>query len=157
VLEGTLYWVTDENLLERSNGSAWQEACISGEETSIAYDAGLFTATGGGGGTWSVASGDVGLLVYSRVNPSLMLVRYAINTSSITGTPTLLRIELPFTSTGVGLGLGRFLNGTSGVAETIETQIAASSDSLILLRFDVSAWPALTDTAYVVGTTFIPG
>jgi hypothetical protein len=148
VLEGTLYWVTDEYVLERSNGSAWVSISQIGEVTNIAFDAGDFTGNTGAG-SWVVASGDVQTFSYVRLG-NVVLVSIALNTTTTASSPTQLLVEIPFTAAVSTEIIGRQYNATVG--HSIAHFVIAAASNQIAIRFiDGAAWPNLTNDIYVFG------
>ena len=67
VLEGTLYHVTDEFIIERSNGATWESFVPSGGApvwTNTNFNSGDYTADVS---TWTVASPDVTSNVWQKI------------------------------------------------------------------------------------------
>lgn len=85
VLEGTLYHVTDEFIIERSNGATWESFVPSGGApiwTNTPYNAGDYTADVN---TWTVASGDVTASTWQKINPITLVWTIAIAASATVG------------------------------------------------------------------------
>jgi len=110
VAEGGLSRVTDEDIVERTNGSAWQffangstnaailalalaqqEAIDDAAWTSVAHGSLTFTAQSG---TWTVDSGDLAYFKFVKVGTRVFL-KGAITGSSTSATPTELRVTVP--------------------------------------------------------------
>lgn len=65
-----------------------------GEWTGVTFNAGNFTAAGGSSATWVLAGADQATLAYSLVGKTMSLA-YTVNTSTVTGSPTSLRLAIP--------------------------------------------------------------
>lgn len=99
VAEGTVYFVTDEAVLERSNGTAW-EGISPGSSgptpswTDIPFDANDFHAAGSM--TWTVAEGDIMARRYIVLEGNTMVYCLTVVNTSVGGTPSnVLNVELP--------------------------------------------------------------
>lgn len=91
VLIGTLYFVTDDFALERSNGTSWETYGAQAKSTAVSYDAANFTASGGQ--TWTVAAGDQITYAYVIIG-NFMTVWFNIGTSDISGN-CFLKLAVP--------------------------------------------------------------
>lgn len=116
-------------------GTAW---------TTVAHSAGNFTADTG---SWTVASGDQSYFAYVEIGKT-MIVSVVLVTTSVSGTPTNLRITVPNGRTIAGTHAGNFPALNNGVATTGMWQAAAGLTYIQLYR-DLAAaatWDNATNT-----------
>jgi hypothetical protein len=125
-----------------------------GHWTAIGYSGANFTASAG---SWTVDAGDQTAYAYMLAGRTLWLA-FVLNSTSVTGTPTELRIALPSGSTAA-LNSGQpfsYMDGTSSGTGVAATGI---NDPFVRLRKDVLAtgtWPNATNTASLNGVVAIP-
>lgn len=95
VAVGTLYFCTDvaDDSVQRSNGTTWDTviAATGAGWTSVAHGSLTFSAATG---TWTVASGDLAYFKFKKEGSHVFL-KGAIITSSVSATPTELRVTVP--------------------------------------------------------------
>lgn len=118
--------------------------------TTVAHSSGNFTASSG---TWTVESGDHTLLAYVQIG-KMMCVTFDLQTTSVSATPTELRIAIPNSKTAARTAsAGMFAynqNGTPGTGNAV-----ASSTTLALYRdLAATAWSTATNTTRVQGTVW---
>ena len=105
VYEGTLYYVSDEDVVERSNGTNWVSWRAGKVWQSVAFNAANFTAIGGSGTqAWTVDSADVLAYNYKIMDGDTMLVTVDFVGTTVTSTgvgPTVLQVVLPESVTAV--------------------------------------------------------
>jgi hypothetical protein len=114
------------------------------------FSAGNFTSDAG---TWVVESADVLTYQYQIINKT-MTINFYIITSTVTGTPTQLRISVPdakfsFSRTAVPFGYWDNQIGTGGVGQAI----ILPNTNIIILAKDIAstAWTNSTNQTYVWG------
>lgn len=125
-------------------GTAW---------TSVAFSAGNFTADTG---SWTLASGDQSYFAYVEIGKT-MIVSAVLVTTSVSGTPTNLRITVPNGRTIAGTHAGNFPAINNSAATTGMWQAAAGLTYIQLYR-DLAAaatWDnAANTTAMRITATF---
>jgi hypothetical protein len=117
---------------------------------SVAFSAGNFTSNSG---TWVVASGDATTYQYQIINKT-MTINFYVETSTVTGTPTQLRIAIPEGKLGLSKTVATFGywdnetgTGGTGLATVLVNQAYVS------LTKDITntAWQSSADRTYVWG------
>jgi len=88
---GTLYWDTTLAVWSRSNGTTWDTIIDDGDWTSVAHGSLTFTAQSG---SWTVDSGDLAYFKFKKEGAKVSL-KGAITGSSVSATPTELRVTVP--------------------------------------------------------------
>jgi hypothetical protein len=124
-----------------------------GEKIDIAFSAGNFA--GRGSMTWTVAAGDQETLSYAYLGKNLVLLSWAINTSTVGGTlNNWLQIQLPFTAATTSQGLARNASLVGGVvtSRVVLCSVTAGESLLKILNLDFSNFTAQTDTEYTFGS-----
>lgn len=118
--------------------------------TPYPYSADVFGATGGM--IWTVQAGNVGTLQYLRLSPTVLVLAWDINNTSVSGAvSTGLRLRLPEglvaakTMPVAGWGLD---NG-AGVSQVAYS--TAGDQRLTISRFDLANWAASTRQTRVSG------
>jgi hypothetical protein len=125
-----------------------------GEWAAVTYSSGNFTASSG---TWTVDSGDQAAFSYTLVGKT-MVVSLALNTTSVSSTPTTLQVTIPggFLSAADArvIAVTQDNGGTQGEGIMRVT----NGGSLILFYKDVpgNAWSAATNSTSVSGTLTFP-
>lgn len=126
------------------------EGCV----TPITYSGSNFTAIGGSSPTWTVETGDQNTFRYA-VTGKQMTIWFTLRTTSVTGTPSALRIAIPagFT-TGTGETIGRYVYSEDGTSFPAgELVVNASSTFLTLYKSGYSGtWATTTNQTRVEGT-----
>lgn len=121
-----------------------------GEWTTPTFAAGNFTSDPG---TWVVEAADVTTYAYMLVGKSMTL-SFIINSTTVTGTPTSLRISIPGGFTAVkymdNAGNKKDNGGISGNDMTIESSVGANYVTL-LRDYGSTAWTASTNATSVRG------
>lgn len=129
-------------------------AAAMGEWTAVAYAAGNFDAAGGGGGTWSVDAGDQTVLRFMQIGKT-MFVNFVLNTTTVTGTPNVLRIAIPNGAVAAQETLfpsGRVIN--NGAAAQVGLCEVTAGGSFIRVYSDITTsvnWVASVNNTYVQG------
>lgn len=82
LLPGTLYFITNEFAIERSNGTTWDTFGVQSKSIAVGYNAANFTASGGQ--TWTVAAGDQTTYAYIILG-DFMTVWFDIGNTDISG------------------------------------------------------------------------
>lgn len=118
--------------------------------SSPAFSAGDFTSEIG---SWTVAAGDVLSYQYQIINKT-MTVNFSIQTSSVAGSPTQLRIKIPEGKLGLTRTSGVFgywdnQIGTGGVGQST----VLLNNNFIILSKDITstAWTNSADQTFVWG------
>ncbi len=111
---------------------------------SVAHAGGNFTA--GGGGSWTVASGDQIVFQYIKIG-RLCTINIVLDTTSVSGTVTSLAIASPVTAAKPANVLATLYNNSSSTA--IAAVCAISGASISVLKLDGSALAASTDLTYL--------
>jgi hypothetical protein len=122
----------------------------AGQWVYPAFDAAVFT--GNGAMTWTVASGDVSTLGYTRVG-NTVTVSWALNTTTVGGTPnTGLQITIPggFTASKIMWAMHRYRDN-AGASTIGFAFVAASGTTIVLNKIDQSNWTASADQTYSHG------
>src|SRR5262249_42789078 len=121
-----------------------------GEWTAVSFASGNFTASSG---NWTLTSGDQLLFRYSLIGKTL-LIHFRLDTTTVSATPTNLRVTLPggFTVAQDGFAGGLVYNdnatGWDGGGQIYAT---ATKTYIELYRSDLAAWATSTDQTYVRG------
>lgn len=122
---------------QRASGTLW---------TPIAHASGNFTADSG---SWTVDSADQITFAYTYLHPGAVLVQVAVETTSVSATPTLLYIALPFTARYRTSGS---VAGTdNGTRTALHLTIEAGAAFLSVRRADGATWATATNTTAVNG------
>lgn len=173
VLEGTLYFVTDEFKLERAGSAGWQDCSSAGAAQvnsdwnassgvaeilnlpgawiSFVYSAGIFTASGTM--TWTVDSGDVVTLAYQFLGKKTALVAFELQSTSIGGTPDqFFIVTLPAPLTPTKTMRGTMLYSDNAGALTLGQWTVFSGTGAIYLYKLVGNWSASVNSTRVVGS-----
>jgi len=119
--------------------------------TTPAYSSGDFTSSSG---TWVVEAGDVATYIYVILG-KLMIVLWYLNTTTITGTPTLIKIAVPAGKTIAKASKGMATKTTGGVGSAAGWYVTATEQVINLTATEdmgATAWAAGTDTIYVAGS-----
>jgi hypothetical protein len=152
VLQGTLYFVTDEFVIEQAGASAWESYSgpSSGAWVALAFNAGDYT--GSGAMTWTVAVGDFILLAYAFLNRKTVIVSFEIATSTVGGVADqFLIIALPAAITPLRTMRGSFFyNDASGALTLGQWTAFATTPALYLYKL-VGNWTLGADGTRVVG------
>src|SRR5262249_26037279 len=121
-----------------------------GEWTAVSFASGNFTASSG---NWTLTSGDQLLFRYMLIGKTLF-IKFRLDTTTVSATPTNLRITLPggFTVAQDGFAGGLVYNdngaGWNGGGHIYTT---SGQTYVELYKSDLSNWATATDTTYVRG------
>ena len=122
-----------------------------GEWTAAPYSSGDFT---GNVGTWTVEAGDLTAFSYAIIGKTMVL-SIAVDTSSVSGSPSLLRVKIPggFTAnstvyTQAFTGTGSGLNNTAALISNAGLTYVFFN----LLPLGSSTWPDATNTRQCYGS-----
>src|SRR5262245_723299 len=138
------------NLKVAGSISEYSRAAALGHWTAIGYNAGNFTANAG---TWTVEAGDYVLGQYTLIGKTLAIA-FQVDTTSVSGAPTALRMALP-------LGLTAAFSATSFIlyfdGSGWATALATGSGSVVqFTKPGGVAWANTTNGTYLIGTVTIP-
>lgn len=120
------------------------EDYIGGAWPSVAHSAGNFTSSAG---SWTVDSGDQSYFSYVEIGKT-MIVSVVLVTTSVSGTPTQLRVTVPNGRTIAGTHAGNFPALNNAVATTGMWQAGAGLTYIALLRdlAGTATWDNATNT-----------
>ena len=135
------------SIIERGRATAL------GEWIAVTFAAGNFTSSSG---TWVVASGDQITFAYTLIGKTITIV-FDISTSTVTGSPSELRITIPgsFTANRVtnnfcfGIGGDGFITAADVSVAVAGTYIKIRRYGTVATNF--SAWPNGTDNVRTAG------
>jgi hypothetical protein len=132
-------------------GAAYQGRCHVYDEyrwITPTYSAGHFT--GSGSITWSVDEGDVRTYAARRVKNTMTVV-FSIVTSSVTGSGTQLRLDIPGTRTAAKYTVNPVYILDNGNREVGFAHVNISSGNIFIELVDSTTWAAASDTTEVYG------
>jgi hypothetical protein len=139
-------------LVYDSTTSRWRViAHEQGTFITPAFSAGNFTASGGG--TWTVASGDVTTFAY-YLSGKLLTVQFYIQTTTVSGTPVSLIVGngafggYTFAKTTLTMCLA---NNAAGGNEPCYVDTTASGTTFTISQVDGGTWSNSTDQTYAFG------
>lgn len=140
VLPGTLYFVTDEFALERSNGTTWETFGVKSKSILVTYNAANFTASSG---IWDVESGDQ--ITYEYIIEGNKITLWFdfrnTNVSAISG----LRFAIPGGYTSLRAASTVYVVKNAGAVEGVGlAQIGAGSTIVNLYTSPAGALFAIT-------------
>jgi len=123
-----------------------------GQWVSIPHGSLVFTAAGGGGGTWVVDPADLQAMIYTVVGRTIML-SYGILSSTVTGTPTMLRFALPgVIATRLFLATCRIQSG--GVEYVGRAYAYTGINTISVEKTDGSVWSTQANTTLIQGELY---
>lgn len=133
-----------------NNANIWNPIrdYINNGMTSVAHSSGNFTASSG---SWTVDVGDQIAFAYAEIG-KFMVVTFDLNTTSVSATPTDLRITIPNARTAARSMTGGMFayneNGTAG------TGLSAVNGTTIFLYKSLATptWSTLSNLTRVQGT-----
>lgn len=153
---------TKKYLQQVSSGApSWQQIDLAdladaADWTTVSYTSTDFTASSG---TWTVASGDLLYFKYKLLGPHVMVVAWSIYQSSVSATPTTLRILIPAGKTVATGNLIPCIGMDNGVGLTNCSASALAGGTIISLYPTVAAlyglggtWSTSTDNTHTAGT-----
>jgi hypothetical protein len=128
----------------------WRATVLDpGTPITPTFAAGDFTATGGG--SWTVAAGDVATFSYQQRGKAVHLW-FHINTTTVAGTVTSLNMTLPNSWALTKAGSARIGRGVdNSSALDMYMQWAAAATAISILTYAGANFTAATDTTYVSG------
>jgi hypothetical protein len=128
----------------------WRATVLDpGTPITPTFAAGDFTATGGG--SWTVAAGDVATFAYQQRGKTVHL-RFQVNTTTVAGTVTSLNMTLPNSWALTKAGSARIGRGVdNSSALDMYMQWAAAATAISILTYAGANFTAATDTTYVAG------
>jgi hypothetical protein len=136
--------------------NAWKQAMATainaaiGDWTAVTFSAGNFTASSG---SWTVASGDVGINRYQIINKTLFWV-CTLSATTVTATPATLRIAIPtgtFSSTASVCAVA-LLNDNGTIRQAY--CVPGDGTHLYIVRADGGNFATSTDSTYVYFSAF---
>lgn len=105
------------NASKKLISSAYTEAeLLALMASQTAWSSQAFSATdfqASGGGTWTVASGDLNYFKYKIIGKT-MFINLQVTTTTISGSPTILAVLLPSSQTAIGFAVGSGFYNASG-------------------------------------------
>jgi hypothetical protein len=114
------------------------------------FNAGDFTASGGG--TWTVAAGDVTTYTY-LLSGRIMTVSWYLQTTSVSGSPNNLFIAIPNGLTATKNMLTAIVVSDGGASNSLGFARASASGATVTIeKVPTAAWGTTTDTTYAYGT-----
>ena len=125
-----------------------------GHYQTIPYSAGNFSSNVG---TWTVDAGDVPLLAYSVIGKT-MWITFQVVTTSVTGSPTTLRIALPSGFTAANTGPSPIFHQNGGSTWQIGMAQPAGGGTQVNLYVDAGgtvAWATATNSLPIYGTCLV--
>ena len=144
---GTHGDITVDSVSDKGAAASWGE--WTDVYTSATFSAGDFTQSGGT--AWTVSFSDLTNLSWTRINDMLTVTWY-LETTSVTGTPTLLRFPIPDGQVSAKAQLTTFRfndNGTYGVGVAF---CAEDGTTIDLYKTDfTTTWAAAANTTGVNG------
>lgn len=126
-----------------------------GEWIQPAYDSNYFSSSGGG--TWTVASGDVESFAYWLKGNTLHF-QFVLNTTTTSGTLTYLVIIMPNGYTAKRRGVNAFwrYDGAAGTGLASTFQVLVGETFLrAYYNPTQNNWSAATDNMYLLGTAIV--
>lgn len=116
--------------------------------TSVSFNAGDFTAQSG---NWTLASGDQSVFAYS-VSGKTMTVSFTFLTTTVSATPTYLRVVIPGSYTAAK-SLVNLIGVNENVGQSIGfANVVAGQTYIQFTKLDTATFATLTDTTGVYGT-----
>lgn len=125
----------------------WQSASCIMAWTTPGFNAGDFT---GGGGTWTVASGDVTTYEYVVLG-KMMFVNFQIYTTTVSGTTNALSIAIPASKVATHeteIPVTIIDNGSNTTGRAI---VSASGTTIVVKRTNDANFAASSDATYILG------
>jgi len=118
-----------------------------GEWTAVAYSAGNFTVTSGGG-TWTVDSGDQAFYSYTVIGKTMTL-DVVLNATSITGSVSQIGVAIPggFTCPGQAWGTSFLYDNSSSVF--VPAAAFMVSTKVLIQKGDGTNFTASTNNTYI--------
>ncbi len=116
--------------------------------TTVSFTAGDFTAASG---NWTVASGDLTTFAYMLIGKT-MIVTIQVATSTVSATPSDLRILIPGGKTAARSTSSLCFIGDVGSFQAGLISTIANDTKLYINKVTLATWGTSTDTTYVYAT-----